>query len=375
MNFRVFWLLGLLLLSACETTSDLLESTKVDYKSAGKIPDLDVPPDLTRPKRDDRFVVPDIAVKGAATYSAYAAERGPQGVSDQDVLPAVANMHIERDGVARWLVVPGTPEGLWPQLKEFWQENGFIVNIETPLVGVMETDWAENRAKVPQGFIREALGKALDTFYSTPERDKFRLRLEPGKNQGTTDIYITHRGMIEVYVNEGRTETRWQPRPSDTELENEMLRRLMVKLGADKDRARVLVAQASSKPASERAVLSGGSGTIELKEPFDRAWRSVGLALDRSNFTIEDRDRSKGVYFVRYVDSDVVQANQGKPGFFSKLAFWKDSTDKPRAIQYQVLVVSQGENAALVRVSPADAQMNDTLSSQRILNLLFDRLK
>ena len=45
-----------------------------------------------------------------------------------------------------------------------------------------------------------------------------------------------------------------------------------------------------------------GNGVLTLDEPFDRAWRRVGLALDRVGFTVEDRDRAKGLYYVRYVD-------------------------------------------------------------------------
>ena len=293
------------ILSAC-SGNILPDSKKIEYKSAGKLPSLDVPPDLTQPTRDDRYAVPDISPKGSATYSEYAGERkaGTTASTGPAVLPSVDKMRIERAGTQRWLVAGGTPEQLWPQLKEFWQELGFIVDTEIPEAGVMETDWAENRAKLPQDIIRSTICKVFDSLYSTAERDKFRTRIEKGAEPGTTEIYISHRGMYEVYVNEGKSETRWQPRPAEPELEAEMLRRLMVRLGVEEARSKTLLA--ADKP-QERAKLTraaDGAGTLMIQESFDRAWRRVGLALDRVGFTVEDRDRSQGMYYVRYIDPE-----------------------------------------------------------------------
>ena len=66
-----------LLLAACSTASDLLEGKKVDYKSAGQLPTLEIPPDLTTPARDNRYVVPDTG-KSSATLSGYQADRAQQ---------------------------------------------------------------------------------------------------------------------------------------------------------------------------------------------------------------------------------------------------------------------------------------------------------
>ena len=230
-----------LVLAGCSggfSLSDIgIESKKIDYKTAGKAkaPSLEVPPDLTSPTRDDRYAVPDTVGKGTATFSAYNQERSPQALAQaqqqSNVLPQVDKTRIERAGSQRWLVVAGRPNEIWDQVKEFWQETGFIVKLEIPEAGVMETDWAENRAQIQQDFIRNMLGKAIDSLYSTAERDKFRTRLEPGTEPGTTDIFISHRGMYETFINEGKDQTRWQPREPDPELEAEMLRRLMTPLG------------------------------------------------------------------------------------------------------------------------------------------------
>ena len=201
------------LLGACSTFDFDIPSKKVDYKSAGKLPSLEVPPDLTRPTADDRYAIPD-SRKGAATYSNYTMDKEWRqqtgaAVASAGVLPEQSDARVERAGTQRWLVVKGDPALVWPVVKDFWQEVGFIVNVEAPEAGVMETDWNENRAKVSDGVLRGLLGKVLDSAYATAERDKFRTRLERSTQSGMTEIYISHRGMQEIYITEGKDQTRW----------------------------------------------------------------------------------------------------------------------------------------------------------------------
>ncbi len=372
-------LLASALLAAC-SGGILPESKKIDYKSAGKLPTLEVPPDLTQPTRDDRYAVPDVTPRGTATYSEYAGERTSGATSTAPaVLPTVDKMRIERAGSQRWLVAAGTPEQLWPALKEFWQELGFIINVETPEAGVMETDWAEDRAKLPQDVIRGTLGKVFDSLYSTAERDKFRTRVEKGAEPGTTEIYISHRGMYEVYVDEGKSETRWQPRPAEPELEAEMLRRLMVRLGVEENRAKSMIAAA---PKQERAKLTraaDGAGTLALMESFDRAWRRVGLALDRVGFTVEDRDRSQGLYFVRYIDPEADNRKKDdKGGWLSKLnpmnLFQSDKSKVDPQAQYRIHVAGEGD-ASTVRILTREGGADNSETARRILGLLHEQLK
>lgn len=373
-------------LAACSTDA-LFETKKIEYKEAGKkkLPSLEVPPDLTQPSRDERYVVPDIAGGGGtATYSAYANERGNgarPAVTNTEVLPQAEKMRIERAGTQRWLVVAGTPDKLWPVVKDFWQEVGLLVNVEMPEAGIMETEWAENRAKLPQDFIRRAIGTVFDDVYSTSERDKFRVRLEPGAEAGTTEIYISHRGMYEVYTNEGKTETRWQPRPPDPELEAEMLRRLMVRLGVEATRAQTLLTEAKMPERAKLSRAADGAGALTLEEPFDRAWRRVGLSLDRIGFTVEDRDRSQGLYYVRYVDPEAeVKKQDDSSGILSKLMFWKSAeSDKPDQIgnatgQYRIHVKQEGEDS-LVQVLSREGGADNSATAKRILGLLYEQLK
>lgn len=367
-------LLFSLILTGC--SGALIESKKIDYKSAGKLPPLEIPPDLTQPNRDERYAVPDLNPKGSATYSAYAGERKAQSgtTTAQEILPQVDKMRIERSGTQRWLVVAGAPDKLWPGVKEFWQDVGFIVNVEMADAGIMETDWAENRAKLPQDYVRSALGKVFDSLYSTAERDKFRTRLEKGAQSDTTEIYISHRGMYEVYINEGKEATRWQPRPAEPELEAEMLRRLMVRLGVDESRSKAMIAEPPKEERAKLAKSADGIGALDIQEPFDRAWRRVGLALDRVGFTVEDRDRGQGLYYVRYVDPEADNKKKEGQGFMSKLTFWKGSASDKGSFHYKIHVKSEG-NASQIRVLTQEGGVDRSETSKKILGLLLEQLK
>jgi outer membrane protein assembly factor BamC len=375
-SYRLSLLAAVAMLLAACSGNILPESKKIEYKSAGKLPTLEVPPDLTQPTRDERYAVPDINPKSSATYSEYKGERGGAGTSTAPmVLPSVDKMRIERAGSQRWLVAVGDPDKLWPVIKDFWQETGFIVDVELPEAGVMETDWAENRAKLPQDIIRSTIGKVFDSLYSTAERDKFRTRLEKGAEPGMTEIYISHRGMYEVYVTEGKDQTRWQPRPAEPELEAEMLRRLMVRLGVDEARSKTMLA---AEPKQERAKLTrsaDGAGALTLQEPFDRAWRRVGLALDRVGFTVEDRDRSQGLYFVRYIDPEIDPKKKGDKGWLDKLTFWKGGKSEvdPKA-QYRIHVVGEGSDSKL-QILTREGGIDNSDTARKILGLLHEQLK
>ncbi len=354
-----FALTGLMLaLAGCAA----LESDKVDYRSTAKAPSLDIPPDLTQLSKDTRYNV----VGG--TVSASGLQTGQNAVAKTTIAAvALGDVRIERAGNQRWLVVSRPAEKLWEPVKDFWQENGFLLAMDQSNLGIMETDWAENRAKIPQDMIRSALGKLLDSLYSTAERDKFRTRLERNAN-GDTEIFISHRGVIEVYNSERKDTTVWQPRPTDPELEAEFLRRLMVKLGVSTEQSKALVANSVSKSVATASAING-QPVVLIEEGFDRAWRRVGLALDRTGFTVEDRDRTQGIYFVRYV---AVVGETTEPGFFSKL--FSGSAKANEASKFQIAVRSTGESTA---VSVLDAQGNAETSAtaQRIVKVIADDIK
>ena len=357
------------LLSGCSSLSNLMAGDKIDYKTTGKSgPSLEVPPDLTQLSRETRYVVPGSAVSA----SSFEAGKGAKEVPTAAL--SVGDVRIERAGSQRWLVVNRPADKLWSPLRDFWLESGFLLALDQENLGIMETDYAENRAKLPQDFIRETIGKVFENLYSTGERDKFRTRLERNATGGT-EIYVSHRGLVETVVNlsgssSGKTGdgTVWQPRPADPELEAEFLRRLMVKLGVSQEQSKALVASGVAKSTSRLATVAGAP-VIQIDEGFDRAWRRVGLSLDRTGFTVEDRDRAQGTYFVRYVEST---ADKKEPGFLSKLFSGSGPTVAP--LKYRIVVKGQGESTT-VSVLNAQGVAEPSANAQRIVQVIVDDLK
>lgn len=354
--------LGLICLAATTLAAcSVLESDKIEYKSATKGSTLEVPPDLTQLSSDTRYVVPG---GGTASAAAFEAGRAQQAKAGTDTAPgSIGDVRIERDGNQRWLVVNRPASQLWEPVRDFWTENGFVMVLEQPQLGIMETDWAENRAKLPQDIIRRTIGRLFDSLYSTGEYDKFRTRLERNASGGT-EVYITHRGMVEVYANQRENQTAWQPRPADPELEAEFLRRLMVKLGVSETQAQAVAATAPSKAQAARVTTVNNRPALQFNDNFDRAWRRVGLSLDRSGFTVEDRNRTEGTYFVRYVEP----AKPGeKPGFFSRMFGADDKQPTPQ--RYRIVVKSEAD-LTTVSVLDAQGQPDASANAQRIVQIL-----
>ncbi|NSL54143.1 outer membrane protein assembly factor BamC [Uliginosibacterium aquaticum] len=358
---------------------------KIDYKTPGadtsvKTDSLIVPPDLVTPRRDERFVVPD--TPGSATYSGYTAATAAPGAAAAKPAAAVPvaadKVRMERFGNTRWLVLQGNSEQLWPKLRDFWKELGFVLVKDDQQLLIMETDWAENRAKVYSDPVRNALSYVLGSMVSNGERDRYRTRIEQGARPGEVEIYITHRGLEEKMYNPNmgnQTGTYFELQPSNPEMEAEMLTRLMIRLGRDETSAREVVAEVA-KPVAERATLGAaadGSQQLTVKDGLDRSWRQVGLALDRIGVVVEDRDRAKGLYFVRYVSAeDLTGQKKESGGWFSG---WFGSGKKESGTdQFRVAVSAAGEQT-VVQLQDKEGKPASTEASRQILGLLHKELK
>ena len=368
------------LISACaqvdERLGDVMARGEPDYKSSKRLPSLEVPPDLTSQSIRDSMQVP---ASGSATWSEYSAE-GAEEERSSGLLLDFSQVRVERSGDERWLVVEATPDAVWPQVRAFWLQQGFAIEVDEPSIGIMETDWAEERTEFPGGIFGRLLGELSTTLTGAAVRDKFRTRLERGAESGLTEIYISHRGAEEVgppgtrqNIHSGAEARRvWQPRSADPELEAEMLRRMMVFFGVQKDRARQILADVPERPARARIVTDSSGGTVlSVDDDFARAWRRTGLALDRIGFTVEDRDRSRGLYFVRYVDPD--QDLGKEEGVLSRLAFWRDEPG-PQAVEYLINLIG-GDEATQIIVLDTEGERSVSATANRILGLLLEQLK
>jgi outer membrane protein assembly factor BamC len=354
-----------LLLGGCSSLDGLFGGSKVDYRSqATKTAPLEVPPDLTQLAREGRFRATSDTVSASGMQS-----RAASVATTTQVAPnAVGDIRVQRQGDQRWLSVPLPPEQVWPVVKAFWTERGFTFDVENSQTGVLETAWAENRAKIPQDFIRRTIGRVFDALYSTGERDRFRTRLE--RTAAGTEVYISHRGMEEVYTSVQKDGTTWRAKPADPQIEAEMLSALMVRLGSKEEVAREAVAKATPATVQARsATAATGATSLVVDEDFDRAWRRVGLALDRSGFSVEDRDRAAGLFFVRYIDPS--QAGKEEPNF---LARWFGKAEQTSMQRLRVLLKSEAGKTT-VTVQNSQGALETGEAARRIIGELGAALR
>jgi outer membrane protein assembly factor BamC len=356
-------------LAGCESLNDYFASDKVNYKATGSAPPLSVPSDLIATPTPSQYTAPPVtaALGGAPARNVTVAGNQSEGVpTAQDPL----GMHIEHDGDRRWLVVNGrTPEQLWPQLEEFWKNNGFALKTDAPGTGIMITDWAENRANIPNDWFRRTVGKVIDFAYSSGTRDRFSTLVERGPD-GTTDISITHSALEEVLIGREQDSSQWVQRPRSPALEGVFLTKLMQQFGLTDAQSKQLLADARPSAAAAKVAMDDGTTTLDLQETFDSAWLRVGLALDRTNFTVDNLDRAKGIYYVRYADS---MQELNRDGLFGKL-FSSSSNAKKTGKEFLVNVRATANNDTQVAIVDAGGQVDTSSEAQHIITLLHAQL-
>lgn len=401
-------------LTACDSIPFI--DNKSDYKGAGRSRPLEVPPDLTASPASDAYSIP-----GSTSYSSYSQAQQGQEIGVEKVLSTPDSVRMEKSGAQRWLVVNAPAEKIWPVVREFWMDQGFAVRVENPQLGVMETEWIDSDAiqKDTSGNALDKFDKWLDKLANYADKKKFRTRLDRGEQPDTTEIYMTHRSVkgapddgknkIKTQLGEIDTgyrlesETKTTMDPVDAELDAELLRRLMVKLGVEEQKSKAVVADAVAIKRAEVVKESDGSARLILSDPFDRAWRRVGLALDRIGFVIEDKDRSNGLFFVRYADVDIDDTPKKKKGLIETLKFWGDddkkepetaakkeekslidslkfwgTDDKQKTNpdkQYRVRVMDGDKGNAVVTVVDSEGARVRTTTANRIIALMYEQLK
>lgn len=401
-------------LAACDSIPFMNNSS--DYKGASRSKPLEVPPDLTSVRTSSTYNVP-----GATSYSAYSQNQEAQEQNGpQPVLADMKNVRMVKAGSQRWLVVNAPPEKIWPLVRDFWLDQGFAVRVENPELGVIETEWLQSDAIKPKEDNRgygEKFDAWLDKLSGFADRRKFRTRLERGEKEGTTEIYMTHRtvagapddGKNYVTTQLGVIDTGYRPNAADNknnagkefdaDLDAELLRRMMVKLGLDEQKADQVMTQAVSDKRADVVKEPDQSVTLKLNEPFDRAWRRVGLALDRIGFVTEDKNRSEGIFYVRYADTDAEDPIKQKKGLLERLKFWSSDDDEksnaPTEVksgdkskfwkgtsdgdksskQYHIQVLENADDTTDVYVLTPDNKRNTSTTANRIISLLYDQLK
>ncbi len=401
-------------LVSCDTIP-FIDNTS-DYKGAGRARPLEVPPDLTASPTSDAYSIP-----GSTSYSSYAQAQETQEVGVEKVLTTPEGVRLVKAGAQQWLVVDAPAEKVWPVIREFWIDQGFAVRVENPQLGVMETEWidADKIKKDEKIGVLNKFDKWLDKLSGFADKKKFRTRLDRGEEKGTTEIYMTHRsvtgapddGKNRIQTQLGVIETGYkaesekQPERSafDAELDAELLRRLMVKLGVEEQRSKSIIGEAQIAKRAEVIKEKDGSARLILSDSFDRAWRRVGLSLDVIGFVIEDKDRSNGLFYVRYADVDIDDTPKKKKGLFETLKFWGGDDEKEvktesqkedksimdslkfwgtddkqktnPAKQYRIKVADGENDKAEITVIDKEGARVRTTTANRIIALMFEQLK
>ncbi|BAO45019.1 outer membrane protein assembly factor BamC [Thiolapillus brandeum] len=383
MNFSIKPLLVLLavfFLGACSSTGldNILPDKQVEYKRESVTDKkLEVPPDLSSSRIENR--IPGLE-GGVTTYSEYTGVREAKSANGlrslrQAVLPENPDIKVNREGRDRWLVIKAPADAVWDKVIDFWQENGILLDMQDPSIGVMETTWLENKANVSNGFITDFIQKIFEGAYDAGLRDRFRIRLERGEDPDTTELYLVHFGMEQDFVTGTTNEEDqiyWKIRPRDPGLEAIMLNKIMVYLGLSEAEAKAALAAAREVQGVKTRLVKGSDGVaLLIGEPFSKAWRLTGLALDRVGFVVEDRDRSHGTYYVRYNDP---MDDSSDGGWLSKLAFWRSNDKVDEATLYLVRVQSV-DGGSQVRVLSEDGERLKTGTDERILTLIKEQLK
>ena len=417
-NITTLACLLVLTISGCDSIP-FIDNTP-DYKSSGRSRPLEVPPDLTSASSSDTFSVP-----GSATYSSFNEGQKGQEVGVEKILPTSDSVRMERAGTQRWLIVNAPAEKIWPMIRNFWIDQGFAVRVENPETGVMETQWIDKgdlKVKESGGYL-DKFQSWMDKLEGTADRVKFRTRIERGNNEGSTEIYMTHHTINAVpdngiqtvktrfgdidngYRLEGEKAPNKAYEALNEDIDAELLRRLMVKLGVEEKKSHSIIASPTQQQRATLNKEAEGSVNLVLNDQFDRSWRRVGLALDRVGFVVEDKDRSRGLYYVRYSDTDIDDTPKEKKGWMDSLKFWGDDTDKkeePKPTpanddkgmldklkfwggdskdkvnpekQYRIKVESSADDKTLVTVADKDGARKRTPVANRIISLLYEQLK
>ncbi len=351
---------GLLAITGCAwfpTLDDVIPDKQKEYQKSQSLPDLEVPPDLTTESIRDTLAVPDVDASGTASYSTYQeriAQRKKEREAGSAESPGAAKLGVLADETL--LIIDAEPAVVWAELRPFWKDRGYALDVDDEELGVLETGWVENRAK--------------------QERDRFKVSIEAGEESGTTVLYLSHAG--EALTPNGE-DLEWRERPRDAGLEGRMAAHLRIALSGEA----VEPAEAVQEPAVDPAprppaeepgadgraeLLNAGEGKAYLRvsNDFAKVWRNTGFALGQIGAKVEDEDRSRGSYYLRFSET---AAPKPEKGFLSSLAFWRDDDDD----EFEIHLTDVGNNTEVIVLDP-DGNWDNSATAARILRLLRTEL-
>jgi len=358
----VFLMLG------CSSTSGIDDDYKgvYDIKKSSE-GSLEVPPDLSAPDSSNALRVPSLSNTGV-NFSDYSnLELDASG----NVLPkSTAGVRFVREGRSFWLEVNSKPDELWAQSRNFFKDLGFTFVSQNPVHGIMETEWLENRFDAPTGWFASMLGG----LYSAGLMDKYRIRIERGNRDNVSLLFITHQGLKEKSYgawSDTDVTVKWEARESNPELEAEMLQRFLVFQGVTKAQAKRLTSQNKNQMTKLIKDEAGNTKLIEVNEIFPRTWRRISIAMDRLGLIVEDRNRSKGIYYIKTTEDFIKGDSEDKSWFESIFG----SSDKQLEIATFQLSVDDLENKTVISLMNSSGEKDASQTGAFILKKLQEQLR
>jgi len=295
-----------------------VKQVKINYYGDKSVNSLEVPPDLTSPDYENSFrireFVEDIDVNVVNLSNANEIIE-----KNQKVLAVPTDITIKRSGTRKWLIVEKDTEAVWSLSKQFLRDYGFVINKINKETGVMETNYLENKPKIPSstmGWFRSALESKIDNVsYTLPSVDSYKIRIEPIEGGKKTEVHLSLNSMAEVITGSGKDETTlWQYKERDVNLESEMLYNLMIYLGSDAANARekIIEAQTESKLIIKNETDINGYAKLVFNFGIEATWDNIAWALNDLNVEIESKDVKEKAFYIR-------AARTSDKGIFTKM--------------------------------------------------------
>ena len=360
-----------------------------DYQTATIEPRMTVPAELQSKPIGDLLPVPG-EVRAGSTQK-FKVPR-PQSIS---VGAESSDFSLQQNGGERWLLAQHGVSEMWPQVRQFFTEYQVPVARESSTLGEIETDWLLFEEGAGNALIRRLLpaagptgrrtdqdqrfpDRAADVLPSTTDRglqdtgvrstgqeQRFRLRIEPGVQSGTSEIKVLH-----MQRSAGSTHADWPAASDNANLERALLAELESYLNQSGGLASVALSRPDTAPAQRRSSLGqdgAGNPVLNIHTDFNRAWAAVGQALAAADIHVDDLNRSAGVYYVNPQQS----ADEDKPGFFGRL-FRRG--DGEAATQRTEVRLTQIANRVQVTVEDSIDNSSDSDDARALLSRIHENL-
>lgn len=337
MNFKTISSIFLVatLVSGCGAFSGLdqvVPDNSKKYRKAETMPPLDVPPDLSSERINDEIAGNQ---KGSATYSEFEEAATNPLASKYNIAPEV-KPSLSGEGDKRHLVIPGERDVTWQRLLDFWSDKGVEIKRKDLRIGLMDTEvGSDNYA--------------------------YRLRMERGDTSKIAEVYVGAAGMEE-----------------NAQKNEAMLRQIAEYLGGlyQQDKAEKKEVEQSQPQVETVSVVllneDNDHQALLISQDFPDVWQRTGRILDSKGFAIEEQDRSRGLYFVHYLDP-FNEVEKDEEGIFSKLAFWKDDEEKAPDEYYYIKLISDAEKTKMI-ILDAEETRTSSDTAKRLLGLMQEQL-